>query len=336
MRWKDWMKNHIRRREFITLLGGAAAWPLAARAQQLVMPVVGYLYSGSRELSANYRAAFHKGLNESGYVEGRNVVIDYRWADGQFDRLPALAADLVRRQVAVILTPGDPAAQAAKAATATIPIVFTLGADPVQRGLVASLNRPGGNATGVSQLGIQLLPKLVEALHELVPTASTIAVLLNPNFLNAESQLSEARAAARVLGLQIQDLRATSARELDAAFATLVQQRIGALLVLQDIGFLSSREDKIVALAARHSVPAIGSRRSYVAAGGLMSYDTPLVDAYRIAGGYVARILKGEKPADLPVQQSTKVELTINLKTARALGLTFPTALLVRADEVIE
>src|SRR5262249_24595309 len=320
----------------LTLLGAsAAAWPLAARAQQPV-PMVGYLYSGSRDVSADYLAAFHKGLGEIGYVEGRNMAIDYRFAEGQFDRLPALAGDLVGRQVAVIVAPGDPAARAAKTATATIPIVNTLGADPVQRGFVASLNRPGGNATGASQLGLQLVQKQVEVLHELVPMAATIAVLQNPNYVIAESQLSEAQAAGRVLGVQIQVLRAANDRDLDAAFATIVQQRIGGLVVFGDIAFVSSRDDRIAALAVRHSVPTMGSRRSYVAAGGLMSYDTPLVDAYRIVGGYAGRILKGEKPADLPVQQSMKVELTINLKTARAQGLTFPTALLVRADEVIE
>jgi putative ABC transport system substrate-binding protein len=324
----------MRRRDFITLLGGAAAWPLAARAQ--AMPVIGYLYSGSREASADYLLAFRKALGDAGYVEGRNLAVEFRWAEGRFDRLPDLAVDLVGRRVAVIVAPGDPATSAAKAATSTIPIVFTVGSDPVQRGLVASLNRPGGNATGVSQFGFQLVRKQVEVMHELVPTATSIGVLLNPGSSNTESQLSEAQAAARALGLQIQVLRADNDRDLDAAFATLVQQRIGALVVLGDIGFLSTRDGRIAELAARHLVPSLGSRRSYVAVGGLLSYDTPLTDAYRIAGAYAGRILKGEKPADLPVQQSTKVELSINLKTARALGITVPLTLLGRADEVIE
>jgi putative ABC transport system substrate-binding protein len=275
-------------------------------------------------------------LRQIEYVEGRNVAIEYRWADGQFDRLPALAADLVRRRVAVLATPGEPAAVAAKAATAMIPIVFTLGADPVRRGLVASFSKPGGNATGVSQLSDTLVAKRMELLHELVPGATTIAFLTNPSFSNTESEMNAAQAAARILGVQIQILRASNDRDLDKAFATMVEQRIGALVVAGDIGFLTIQTDQIVALAARHAIPAIYSRRDAVAAGGLMSYDTPLVDAYRIAGSYVGRILKGEKPADLPVQQSTKVELTINTKTAKALGLAPPLTLLGRADEVIE
>jgi putative tryptophan/tyrosine transport system substrate-binding protein len=326
----------MRRREFIAGLGSTAAWPVVASAQQSVVPVIGFLYSGPREVAANYLPAFYKGLSETGYVEGRSVTIEYRWADGQFDRLPALAADLVRRQVSVIVSAGDPAAHAATAATATIPIVFTVGTDPVQRGLVASFNRPGGNATGAGQLGAQLVQKQIEVLHQLVPAATTIAVLMNPNSLTATTQFSEAQTAASALGLQIRVLPASSDHDLDMAFATMVQQQIGALMVLGDIGFLSSRDDRIAALAARHSVPTIANRRSYVAAGGLMSYDTPLADAYRIAGSYVGRILNGEKPADLPVQQLTSINLVINLKTAKTLGLTFPTALLVRADEVIE
>jgi putative ABC transport system substrate-binding protein len=328
----------MRRREFITLTAGAAAtWPLAARGQQpAAMPVVGYLYSGSREPSAGYTTAFRRGLSESGYVEGRNVAIEYRYAEGQFDRLPALAADLVRRQVAVIATPGDPAARAAKAATSAIPIVFTVGADPAKSGLVASLSRPGGNATGVSQFGEILVAKLVELLHRLVPTATAIGYLTNPDSSNTESRLREAHAAARTLGMEVRVLPASNDRDLDTAFTTIAQQRIGALVVDSDIGFMQSRMDEIVTLVARHAIPAIYNRRLSVAAGGLMSYDTPLTDAYRIAGGYVGRILSGQKPAELPVQQSTKVELIINLKTAKALGITIPPTLRALADEVIE
>jgi len=326
----------MRRREFIGLLGGAAVWPLVARAQQATNPVIGYLYSGWREPSAGFRAAFRRGLSESGYVEGRNVAIEYRFAEGQFDRLPALAADLVRRKVAVMLTPGDAAALAAKAATTTIPIVFTVGTDPVTSGLVAGFSRPGGNATGVSQLGETVVVKLFELVHQLVPTATTVGIIANPDSLTTERRLREAQTAARTLGVQLQILPVSNDRGLDAAFATIVQQRIGALVVLSDIGFMQSRMDQIVSLASRHSIPAIYDRRQLVGAGGLISYDTPLTDAYRIAGGYVGRILSGQKPAELPVQQSTKIELIINLKTAKALGITIPPILRALADEVIE
>jgi putative ABC transport system substrate-binding protein len=328
----------MNRRTFIMLTGGTAlAAPLVARGQQ--RPVIGYLYSGSPKtpaVSAEYVPAFHKGLGEAGYVDGQNVTIEYRWAEGQFARLAAMADDLVRRQVNVIASPGEPAALAAKRATATIPIVFTTGRDPVQNGLVASLNRPGGNATGLSQLSELLVAKRVQLLHEVVPSAATIGILFNPNFAAAADQLAGARGAASVLGVQVLALRASNESELQAAFATLAEQRIRALLIIEDIGFLTSQQERLVALAARLAIPTMHNRRNMVAAGGLMSYDTPLTEAYRIAGTYVGRILKGEKPENLPVQQSTRVELIINLKTARALGLTMPTALLVRADEVIE
>jgi putative ABC transport system substrate-binding protein len=327
----------MRRRDLIAGLGASVAtWPLAASAQQVTNPVIGYLYSGWREPSADYTAAFRQGLSELGYAEGRNVAIEYRYADGQFDRLPAMAAELVHRKVAVILTPGDAAALAAKAATTTIPIVFTVGTDPVATGLVASLNRPGGNATGVSQLGVTVVPKLLGLFHQLVPTAVNIGALANPNYVNSERRLSQAAEAARTLGVQLHILPARDDRELDMAFAAVPRLKIGALVVISDIGFMQSRTDQIVALAARHSIPAIYDRRISVAAGGLMSYDTPLTDAYRIAGSYVGRILSGQKPADLPVQQSTKVELIINLKTAKVLGITIPPTLLALADEVIE
>src|SRR5262245_34519474 len=326
----------MRRREFIGLLGGAAVWPVTARAQQTSNPVIGYLYSGWREPSAGYTAAFRQGLSELGYIEGRNVAIEYRYADGQFDRLPALAADLVRRKVAVMLTPGDAAAFATKATPTPIPIVFIAGTHPEASGLAGSLNRPGGNATGISQLSVTIVPKLLGLLRELVPTAVAIGALANPHYVNSEHGLSQAAEAARILGVQLHFLPASSDGELDMAFATVVQRQISALAVLSDIGFMQSRMDRIVTLAARHSIPAIYNRRFAVAAGGLMSYDTPLTDTYRIAGSYVGRILSGQKPADLPVQQSTKVELIINLKTAKALGITIPPILRALADEVIE
>jgi putative ABC transport system substrate-binding protein len=331
----------MQRREFITLLGGAAtAWPLAARAQQRpTMPVIGYLHPGGLTtpiIGTDFVPAFRKGLSESGYVEGQNVTIEYRWAESEFTRLRALAADLIRRQVNVIAALGEPAALAAKQATSTIPFVFITGRDPVETGLVASLARPGGNATGVSQLAEILIAKRIQMLHEVVPTISTIGVLLNPSQAGVESRLAAARAAASVLGLQVHVLPAANAGELEAAFVAVAELKLGGLLVIGDTGFLTTQSHRVAALAARHAIPTMHSRREAVANGGLMSYDTPLTDAYRIAGNYVGRILKGEKPADLPVQQSTKVELILNLKAARALGLTFPTALLVRADEVID
>jgi putative ABC transport system substrate-binding protein len=328
---------HVRRREFITLLGGAtAALPLTARAQQSAMPVIGYLSSLSPDTYAPRLAAFRKGLAESGYVEGRSIAIEYRWAEGQYHRLPALAADLARREVAVIAAMGgDTSALAAKAATATIPIVFAVTADPVKSGLVSSLNRPGGNVTGVNFLLSMMTAKLFEVLQEVVPNAAAIGFLVNPRGANAEPDISEVRVAAHGLGRRLFVASASSEPEIDAAFATLVQERVGALLVGNDVFFYSQR-GRIVALAARHAIPAMYNVREYPDAGGLMSYGTSVDDAQRLAGVYVGRILKGAKPADLPVVQSTKVEFVVNLKTAKMLGLTFPLPLIGRADEVIE
>jgi ABC-type uncharacterized transport system substrate-binding protein len=325
---------HLGRREFIALLSGAAAWPLAARAQQPGLPVIGFLNGGLSQEYARAAAAFLQGLGEIGYVEGRNVLVEYRWAEGHYDRLPALAADLVRREVAVIAA-NTQAAPAAKAATTTIPIVFVTASDPVATRLVTSLSRPGGNLTGTALLNVEVGPKRLELLHELVPTATVMGLLINSTNPNAEIQINDMHAAARRAGVQLQVLHASTEQDFDAAFATLVKHRVGALVMGAD-AFYVNRSEQLAALALRHALPAIFIVREFVAAGGLMSYGVSLSDAYRLMGAYAGRILRGEKAADLPVQQSTKVELIINLKTAKALGLTIPLPLLGRADEVIE
>jgi putative ABC transport system substrate-binding protein len=325
----------MKRRQFVMLIGGAAAWPLGARAQQPAMPVVGFLDSGSPNTSARYVDAFRKGLNETGYVEGQNVTVEYHYLEGQYDRLPALVADLVRRRVAAIATVSIAAALAAKAAIATIPIVFGVADDPVQLGLVASLARPGGNATGINFLGQELVAKRLGLLHELVPKAVRVAVLVNPTNPGAEAALRDTKEAAPTIGLQIQILNATTIGEIDAAFATLARGRPDALFVAPD-GFFGSRSVQFATLTAVNKIPASFANRDVVAAGGLMSYGTDLADRYRQIGVYIGRILKGAKPADLPVQQSTKFEFVINLQTARALGIEVPPGLLATADEVIE
>jgi putative ABC transport system substrate-binding protein len=326
----------IRRREFITLLGGAAVvLPLAARAQQAAMPVVGFLSAASPDVTAVGLRNLRQGLGEAGYVEGRNVAIEVRGSDGQNDRLPELAADLVRRQVSAIVTAGVPATAAAKQATSTIPIVFQMGADPVAFGFVASLNRPGGNVTGVATIGVGLGPKHLELLHELVPTATSVALLANPANPSSEPVVSEVAAAARKLSLKLHILQARTERDFDPAFASLRQLGAGGLVISNE-GLFLIRSEELAALALRHRVPAIHVASDFAAAGGLMSYGASSAERSWLVGLYIGRILKGEKPADLPVGQITKVELIVNLKTAKTLGITVPTTLFARADEVIE
>ena len=327
----------MRRREFIRSISGAAVvWPLASRAQLSAMPVVGFLNGASPQAYVRMLSAFLKGLSETSYLESQNVKIEYRWAQGEIDRLPAFAAELVRREVAVIAATGTPAALAAKAATTTIPIVFETGSDPVQLGLVASLNRPGGNVTGIAQLAIEVVPKRLQLLNEMVPTAKIVALLVDPTDpAVSENTIRGAQTAARSLGLELHVLNVSTEHEIDAVFAKMVQLQAGGLLVSGG-QFFNSRSKQIAALARQHAMPTIFPYRDLAAAGGLMSYGTSITDAYRLAGVYTGRILQGEKPADLPVQQATKVELIVNLETAKALGMTVPMSLLGRADEVIE
>jgi putative tryptophan/tyrosine transport system substrate-binding protein len=330
----------LKRRGFITMLGGAAAWPLAAWAQRTTMPLVGFLHSGASAAFTPFLAAFHSGLEQSGFIEGRNVTIEYRWAENEYDRLPAMAAELVSRQPAAIFAGGS--VRAAKAATSTIPIVFTIGEDPVKAGLVSSLNQPSGNVTGISLFYVELGAKRLELLSELAPKTEVVGLLLNPKSsqgmgksTEAEQQESDARGAARITGRQLVVVHASTESEIDEAFANFVQQKVGALIVAADI-FLSNRSGQLVALAARHAMPTIYPWRDAVSIGGLMSYGIVLEDSYRQAGGYIGRILKGAKPGELPVLQPSKFSLAINLKTAKTLGLTVPLIMQMTADEVIE
>ena len=328
----------MQRRDFMTILGGVAAgWPLAARAQLAAKPVVGFLNAASAQSYAAPVAAFLEGLGEAGFVDGRNVTVEYRWAEGQNDRLPALAADLVQRQVAVIAATDTPAALAAKAATATVPIVFETAGDPVQLGLVASLDRPGGNVTGVTRTNPEVASKRLELLHELLPTARVMALLVDPSDpAVAKTTADQMLAAARTLGLELRVLNVSAESDFDSVFAEISRSRASGLVINAGTAISANRGEQLAALAARHAVPAVGANRTFVVAGGLISYGSDIVDTYRLAGGYVGRILTGEKPADLPVQQATKVELRINLKAAKALGITVPLALLGRADELIK
>jgi putative ABC transport system substrate-binding protein len=326
----------MKRREFITLLGGAATWPLAAGAQQRAIPVVGFLHVALAEPNANFVVGFRQGLRDTGFIDGQNVAIDFRWAEGQYDRLPALAADLVRRQVAVIFAAGGSApAQAAKAATDKIPIVFSSGGDPVAGGLVASLNKPGGNVTGVSLMFSDLVAKRLGLLHELVPNAALMGALVNPDYADVDLQRMQMQEAARTLMLELRIESARTEREISTAFEVIVRRGGSGILVAND-PFLAAQRHYIIALAARHAIPVMHEQREYPLAGGLMSYGASLADALRQGGIYVGRILKGQKPADLPVVQSSKYDFVINLKTARALGLTIPPGILAIADEVIE
>jgi putative tryptophan/tyrosine transport system substrate-binding protein len=327
----------VKRRAFITLLGGAAAtWPVAVRAQQATIPVLGFVNPATAQSFARPLSAFLKGLSETGYVEGRNVAIEYRWAENRNDRLPAMLADLVRRQVSVIAATSTPAALAAKAATTTIPIVFEIGSDPIQLGLVGSLSRPGGNITGVTQLVQEVTPKMLELLHELLPTAHVMALLVNPTAAAlAQTYTSEVLAAAHALGLELHVLNASSERDFDGVFAKVIELRAAGLVIGAEALF-TSHSEQLAALAAHHGVPTIYKGREFAAAGGLMSYGSDITDSYRLAGVYTGRVLKGEKPADLPVQQATKIELYVNLKTAKALGIIVPLPVSGRADEVIE
>jgi putative ABC transport system substrate-binding protein len=324
------------RREFITLLGGAAAWPIAARAQQPVIPVVGFMHSQSLETASDYATAFQQGLKEGGFVEGQNIAVEYRWAQGHYDRLPEIAADLVRRKVSVIAaTGGEPSPQVAKAATQTIPIVFTSNGDPVREGLVASLSRPGGNATGVTIFGAAAVTKRLQLLQDLVPQATVIGFLMNPSHPNSTNEMLVAQSAVRSIGKEMLVFNAGSEPELDGAFAAMAQRQVGAILGGSDT-FFNERRDQIASLAAHYRIPAIYIAREFAQAGGLMAYGNRVADMYRLVGIYVGRILKGEKPADLPVQESTKFELVINLRAAKALGIDVPNSMQLLADEVIE